>query len=62
MVVLFPLISFPYISRVLGVEGIGKFQYCTSVISYFTLFSSLGINTYAIREAAKVRGDREKFT
>ena len=32
MVVLFPLISFPYISRVLGVEGIGKFQYCTSVL------------------------------
>lgn len=62
MVVIFPLISFPYVSRVLGVEGIGKFQYCVSVISYFTLFSSLGINTYAIREAAKVRGDREKFT
>ena len=44
MVIVFPLISFPYISRVLGVEGLGKFQYCYSVISYFILFASLGIS------------------
>lgn len=62
MVVIFPLISFPYISRVLGVEGLGKYQYCVSVISYFVLFSSLGINTYSIREGAKLRNNKEKFS
>lgn len=62
MVVVFPLISFPYISRVLGVEGVGRVQYCTSVISYFILFASLGITNYSVREGVKYRGDREKFS
>ena len=62
MVVIFPLISFPYISRVLGVEGVGKVQYCTSVISYFILFSSLGIGTYSIREGVRFRNDRKAFS
>ena len=62
MVIVFPLISFPYISRVLGVEGLGKFQYCYSVISYFILFASLGIGTYAVREAAKCRDNKQKFS
>lgn len=62
MVIVFPLISFPYVSRVLGVEGLGKFQYCTSVISYFVLFASLGIGTYAVRECAKHREDRGRFS
>lgn len=43
-------------------EGIGKFQYCTSVISYYILFASLGIGTYAIREGAKYKGDRNKYS
>lgn len=62
MVVIFPLISFPYISRVLGVEGVGKVQYCTSVISYFILFSSLGMGTYSIREGVRFRNDRKAFS
>lgn len=62
MVVIFPLISFPYISRVLGVEGVGKVQYCTSVVSYFVLFASLGIGTYSIRESVKFRGNKREFS
>lgn len=62
MSVIFPLISFPYASRILDVEGIGKVQYCTSVISYITLIAGLGISSYAIRESAKVRHDRTKFS
>lgn len=62
MVVIFPLISFPYISRVLGVEGVGKVQYCTSVISYFILFASLGITNYSVREGVKHREDRPAFS
>lgn len=62
MVVIFPVISFPYISRVLGVEGVGKVQYCMSVISYFILFASLGIVNYSVREGVKYRGERKKFS
>lgn len=62
MAVIFPLISFPYASRILDVEGIGKVQYCTSIISYFTLIAGLGISSYAIREGAQVKHDRSKFS
>ena len=62
MGILFPVISFPYASRVLGVDAIGKVQFASSVISYFALFAALGISTYAIREGTKVRDDREKLS
>lgn len=56
---IFPLITFPYISRILLAEGTGKVSFATSVISYFVLFAQLGIPTYGIRACAKVR-DNEK--
>ena len=59
---IFPLITFPYISRVLQADGYGKIQLATSVISYFILLSQLGIPTYGIRACAIVRDDREKLT
>lgn len=49
---LFPLITFPYVSRVLSVKGIGKYNFSNSIISYFLLIAGLGISTYAIREGA----------
>jgi len=58
MGIIFPLISFPYISRILGVESIGKYSFANSLISYFTLISGLGIATYAIREGARIREDK----
>ena len=51
--ILFPIITFPYVSRVLQVKGIGIYNFSNSVISYFLLIAALGINTYAIREGAK---------
>ena len=54
---LFPLITFPYISRVLGVENIGRYNFSRSVINYFIMIAGLGINSYAIREGAKLRND-----
>lgn len=60
MNILFPLITTSYLSRVLGKEGYGKFNYSVSIVSYFILIAGLGINTYAIREGAKVRNSREK--
>lgn len=58
---IFPLITFPYISRVLSPDGIGAYNFSNSVISYFSLLAGLGISTYAIREGAKVRDDRLKL-
>ena len=62
MTLLFPIISFPYIARVLGVDGIGKVQYCISVISYFSLFAALGISLYAVREGSKIRDNRYELS
>lgn len=61
MSIIFPLISFPYISRVLEVENIGKFNFANSIISYFVLFAGLGISTYAIREGARLRENHSSF-
>ena len=59
--IIFPLITFPYISRILLVEDVGKINFVTSIISYFLLIAGLGINNYAIREGAKIREDKEKL-
>lgn len=59
---IFPLITFPYISRILGVENLGAYNFSTSVISYFTLIAGLGITTYAIREGARYREDNKKLS
>jgi len=56
---LFPLLIFPYVSRVLGVQNIGICNFVDSAISYFILFSMLGISSVGIREIAKNNGDRE---
>jgi len=53
---LLPLISFPYISRVLMPEGIGKAQFLLSIAQYFVVLAVLGIPVYGVREIAKVRG------
>lgn len=60
--ILFPLITFPYVSRILQAEGIGKVTFITSLVAYFILFAQLGIPTYGIRACAKVRNDKEKLT
>ena len=56
-----PLIVFPYASRILGVEGIGRVQYAQSIAMYFELLAGLGILSYAVREGAKVRDDSQKL-
>lgn len=54
---LFPLITFPYACRVIEADGIGQVNFFTSIIGYISLFTSLGIPMYAIREIARVRND-----
>ncbi len=59
---LFPLITFPYVTRVLGVEGLGNYQFAYSTIEYFCIFAMLGMGAIGIREVAKEKGDREKLS
>lgn len=59
---IFPLITFPYISRALQPEGIGKVNFAISIVSYFTMFAQLGIPTYGIRACAQVRDDKDELS
>lgn len=59
---LFPLLTFPYVSRILGATGMGKYNFANSIVSYFLMIAALGINTYAVREGARIRDDRKKFS
>ena len=59
--VLFPLITFPYISRVLQADNYGRVNYSNSIISYFALIAALGISNYAIREGAAISCDKKKY-
>ncbi len=57
LLLIVPLITTPYISRVLGPEGVGQYSYAYSLITYFTLFAALGFGYYAQREIAANRED-----
>ena len=59
---IFPLITFPYVSRILLPEGTGKVTFATSVITYFAMIAQLGIPTYGIRSCAKVRDNKEELS
>ena len=59
---IFPLISFPYVSRILKPVGTGKVQFASSVVSYFAMFAALGTSTYGVRACAKVRDDKEQLS
>lgn len=58
---IFPLITFPYVSRVLSVSGIGIYNFSNTYIGYFVLIAGLGIETYAVREGAKYRENKNKI-
>ncbi len=57
---LFPLITYPYVLRVLGPENVGKVNFAISFAMYFSIVASLGIPQYGIREIARARDDREE--
>ncbi len=65
MGLIFPIITFPYASRILLPEGIGKVNFANSIVGYFTLIGGLGVYGYAVREASRLRDDKDalsKFT
>lgn len=59
--IIFPMITFPYASRVLGTYYYGKINFGSSIISYIALIAGLGITNYAIREGARVRDNHKKL-
>lgn len=59
---IFPVISYSYAARTVGVERIGSVNYTLSFISYFTLLAVFGMTTYGVRECAALRDDRESVS
>lgn len=57
-----PLITVPYVSRILGKEGIGVYSYTLSITQYFVILGMLGISMYGNRQIAYVRDDKEKMS
>lgn len=56
--ILFPLITFPYATRILQTENYGMYTFSSSVVSYFTLIAGLGVTNYAVREGARIRNNK----
>lgn len=59
--IFFPLITYPYVTRVLHSENLGKVTFAQSIVSYFALVAALGISTYAVREGAKLKDNNVAF-
>ena len=57
----FIVITTPYIARILGPKSLGKVEYVNSLITYFMLFTALGIPSYGIREVAKYRDNSKEL-
>ena len=60
LTIIIPLITTPYLSRVLGAENIGIYSFTISITTYFILFGSLGVAIYGQREIAYVQNDIRK--
>ena len=58
LIILLPLVTTPYLSRVLGAENIGIYSYTLSITTYFILFGSLGVAMYGQREIAYVQNNK----
>ena len=61
LIVLLPLLTSPYVSRVLGASNIGIYSYTYTIANYFVLFAALGIKNYGNREISRNRDDPKKL-
>ena len=59
---IFPLITYPYVSRILGVNNIGICNFVDSVINYYSIFAMMGMSYVAIREVAYVKSDAKQLS
>ncbi|MGM0123827.1 hypothetical protein IGI37_001201 [Enterococcus sp. AZ194] len=62
LVMILPLITVPYIARVIGAQGVGINAYTNSIIQYFILFGSIGVNLYGNRSIAYVRDNKKEMS
>lgn len=62
VVLLVPIITTPYLSRVLGVDNIGIYSYYYSIANYFGLFIMLGLSVYGVRTIAQCQGDKTEYS
>lgn len=62
MSIIFPMITFPYATRILGLTNYGKYTFSASIVNYISYIAAAGILRYAIRECAKVRDDRRRLS
>lgn len=60
LILITPFITAPYISRVLGVDGVGIYSYTYSIMTYFSMFAGLGVLSYGNREIAQHRDNKEE--
>jgi len=60
--ILYPLIIFPYLTRILNPEGLGIISYVNSIVQYFLIFANFGISIYGVREIAKSRNNKEELS
>lgn len=62
LTLIIPLVTAPYLARVIGVDGVGTYSYTYSIVYYYMLLTMLGVNNYGNRSIAKVRDDKEKLS
>ncbi|MFQ9510180.1 MAG: oligosaccharide flippase family protein, partial [Lachnospiraceae bacterium] len=60
LILITPLVTTPYVSRVLGENGIGAVSYTQSIVIYFILFGTVGTTMYGQREIAYIQDDKKK--
>lgn len=60
--IILPLVTYPYVLRVLGATNIGKYSFGDSIVSMAMVFAALGMQTYAVREGARIRNDKGEIT
>lgn len=62
LILIVPFVMSPYVSRVLGPEGLGTYSVTTAIVKYFTLFALLGMSNYGNRTIAKNKDSKEKLS
>ncbi len=58
---IFPLLTFPYVSRVLGVDAIGKYSFIDNIVQILIVVSMLGIGVVGVREIAQNKNSQERL-
>ncbi len=62
ILIIFPLVTFPYVSKTLGVENYGLYSYSYAIVTYFITFARLGLITYGTREIAENSNSKDKVS